>query len=102
MESRRHRCGAPSAKPSLEMLLQDLAWAADSAPLEAAVKMGSHGVSAGQGDKKGKPEEANAAPVVCFAASNCSSGAVGILMTGQKMQSAEHWSLRALITSFVK
>lgn len=34
------------------------------------VEMANHGVSAGQGDKKGEPEEANAAPIVCFTTSN--------------------------------
>lgn len=39
---------------------------------EATVKMANHGVSAGLGDKEGKPEEANAAytPLVSFTTSD--------------------------------
>lgn len=62
----------------------------DSGPLEATVEMTNRGVSAGQGDKKGKPEEANVARAVCLTTSNWSSGAIGILVIGQKMQNAEH------------
>lgn len=91
-----------SAQPSLEVLLQELAWVARPGPLAAAVKKANHEVSAGQGDKKGKPEEAHAAAVVYFTTSNSSSGVAGILMIGQKTQNAERPSLRALIPSFVE
>lgn len=37
---------------------------------EATVKVANRGISAGQGDKKGKPEEANAVALVCSTASN--------------------------------
>lgn len=57
----------------------------------------------GQGDKKGKPEEANAAALTDAARHlTCSSGVSGIVMIGHKMQNAERLSLRALSTSFVK
>lgn len=72
-----------------------------SGPWAAAVKKANCGVSAGQGDKKGKPEEAQVAALV-YTTSKGSSGVAGILMIGQNMQNAERPSLRALITSFVK
>lgn len=102
VEPHQHRCRKASAQPSLEVRLQGLARVARSGPLAATVKKANHGVSAGQGDKEGKPEEAHAAAVVSFTTSNSSSGVAGILMIGQKMQNAERPSLRALITSFVK
>lgn len=102
VEPRQHRCRKASAQPSLEVLLQELAWVARPGPLAATVKKANHEVSAGQGDKKGKPEEAHAAAVVYFTTSNSSSGVAGILMIGQKTQNAERPSLRALITSFVE
>lgn len=37
---------------------------------EATVKVANLGVSAGQEDRKGKPEETNATPLVCSTASN--------------------------------
>lgn len=71
---------------------------------EATVKMANHGVSAGLGDKEGKPEEANAThPLYPSQHLTCYSyGISGILVTGHKMQNAEQSSLGTLMTSFVK
>lgn len=59
------------------------------------------GVSAGQGNKDGKPERLMLHPLYLSQHLTC-SGRSGILMTGHKMQNAECSSLGALITSFVK
>ena len=66
--------------------------------------MAHHGVSAGQGGRRGKPEELMLPPplYVLQHLTCCTSGAIGILTIGQKMRNTEHSSLGALITSFVK
>lgn len=67
----------------------------------ATVEKAIHGVSAAQGNKKGKPEEVNAIPLYAPQHLTCSDGVSGILKIEHKIQNAE-CSLETLNTSFVR
>lgn len=103
--------GHPQQSPCWrEVLLEELAGAADSGPLRPLLKWLTVGfqLRRGTGEENQKSSRSYPPPppprplYVLQHLTCCTSGAIGILTIGQKMRNTEHSSLGALITSFVK